>query len=514
MPPPLSSTASALSAHRSEGITADPEPGAGVIDLYRSVVGTAAATVRRHRLDVVTDVALVALYLVLRTAGADSRLLGPWLVAALIVALIAPTSGLVILASIAPFGEGFFLTRDVGAKTVLALAVLAAVAVRYLVDRGARIRPSLPVVLAGLLFLASGLSLLQTWIRWGADYADAAAQLWFQGVGVMLIVFVVAVWTAQRGQLRPLVAAIAATAAAGIASLADFVGGTPVHDGLLSWALVGDQIDRLEGVIQSPTATAAMVMLPTMSLLVAAILAPVSRRVRLLLALVAIPLLAATYLTFNRAFFIALFAVVVLIGWRVRHRLGIAILGVGLVASIILVPVYLSARSGTLGSAVEPGQVLIASDVQRLGAWNAAARMFVDRPLFGQGYRAYRQLSVQFGDPILNAPHNEWLRFFAEGGIVVGGLALAFLAVTFLRLARQAHWLVTAALASFGSLVIAASFNNPFLFNQVTIPGFLIAGSGIGYAQRLAMATTRRGPPDEIDTETAASAATMDPADG
>ena len=37
-------------------------------------------------------------------------------------------------------------------------------------------------------------------------------------------------------------------------------------------------------------------------------------------------------------------------------------------------------------------------------------------------------------------------------------------------------------------------FNNPFLFNQVTIPGFLIAGSGIGYAQRLAMATTRREP--------------------
>ena len=502
MPRPLCSTAATLAVDGNElprrGAAGSAEPGAGpsqgVADLYRSLVETAVSIGRRRRLDLVTEAALIGIYLVLRTMGADAQALGPWLVAALIVTLLAPTSGLVVLAAIAPFSEGFLLTRDVGAKTVLGLAVLAAVALRYAVDRTARIRPSLPVVLAMALFIVSGLSLVETRLRWGNDYATAAAQIWLQGVGVMLVIFGVGAWTARRGELRPVAVAVGAATVAGLMSLADFVVGPSVHDGILSWALAGDPtIPRLTGVTQSPTATAALVMLPMMVLLTVAVLAPVRRMWRVAAALLAVPLLAAAYLTYNRAVFIALFALVVLLGWRVRRRLGVAILAAGLVASVILVPLYLSSRIQALGNPVEPGQVLIASDQQRLGAWAAAGRMFLDQPLIGQGYRAYRQLSIQFGDPTLNAPHSEWLRFFAEGGLVAGGLALAFVSATVMRMARRPDWRVTACLAAFASMVIASSFNNPFLFNQVTIPAFLIAGTGLGLAERAREFTTPDG---------------------
>jgi O-antigen ligase len=110
--------------------------------------------------------------------------------------------------------------------------------------------------------------------------------------------------------------------------------------------------------------------------------------------------------------------------------------------------------------------------------------MFLDQPIVGQGYRAYRQLSVAFGDPDLNAPHNEWLRFFAEGGLFVGLAGAGFALATSLSLMRRPGWLETGILASFLAFCLASAFNNPFLFNQVTIPAMILAGTGTALAYR------------------------------
>ena len=182
--------------------------------------------------------------------------------------------------------------------------------------------------------------------------------------------------------------------------------------------------------------------------------------------------------------FVALYLLSVVIGWRIGRRLGIALLVIGVVGGAALVPWYLSVRGQALGSRRRPGQLFIASDQQRLAAWAAAGRMFLDQPLIGQGYRAYRQLSVQFGDPTLNAPHNEWLRLFAENGVFVGMLGLAFVLATAARLARAPGWLGAGLFGSFLSVCIAASFNNVFLFNQVTIPAMVLAGTGVALAGR------------------------------
>jgi O-antigen ligase len=341
------------------------------------------------------------------------------------------------------------------------------------------------VVLAGALLAGTGLGLIQSEIRWGTDFGLSAAGTWLSGIATMLLVFVATVWIARRGDRRPVWAALIATTAAGLISLADFWGDAAIRDTVFGWFVVGPfTASRLTGVIRSPTSTAALVMLPVSIYLAAAVLGP-SLRFRALAAALAAPLLAAAYLTYNRAVFIALYALAVVIGWRIGRRLGVALLVLGIVASAVLVPWYLSVRGQALGggSALQPGQILIASDQQRLGAWAAAGRMFLDSPLVGQGYRAYRQLSVQYGDPILNAPHNEWLRLFAENGVFVGLLGLAFVLATARRLARAPGWLGAGLFGSFLSLCIAASFNNVFLFNQVTIPAMIMAGTGVALAR-------------------------------
>jgi hypothetical protein len=454
----------------------------GILGLYRAVIVALAGQARRRRLDLAVEAVVIGAYFLLRTIDVAPQALDAWLVVAALGCLVSPTSGLVILAAVAPFNEGISLTRDIGSKSVLAVALLAGIAIRWLVDRDARIRPPVPVMLAGGLFMASGLGLVRSWQRWGPSFAESAGEIWLQGVGTMLIVFVATVWIARRGQLRPLVVAVVATVVAGLISLADFGSDAVLRDGPLGWLVVGQfNPDRLTGVIRSPTSTAALVMIPITLLVGIAVLGR-DRRLRLASAVTTIPLAVAAYLTYNRAVFLGLWLTAVVVGWRIRRWIGVAILVGGLGLGAVLLPSYVALRGQAVGgpSQPTPGQTLIASDQQRLTAWSTAGRMFLDEPILGQGYRAYRQLSVQFGDPTLNAPHNEWLRFFAEGGVVTGLLAAGFALATLVSLARRPGWLETGLLASFLAFCLAASFNNPFLFNQVTIPAFIVAGTGIG----------------------------------
>jgi hypothetical protein len=451
------------------------------MDFYRAIAATSTDAARRYRLALVSELALIGLYFVLRSSAADPLSLELWLGLTVAVCLFAPGSGLVVLAAVAPFNEGVDLSRDVGSKTLIAAALVLAIGLRWLLDPAVRSRPSLPIVLAVALIGATGLGLIRTAIRWDRDFTLLAAATWLQGIATMLLVFVAAVWIARRGGMRPLVAAMAGTTVAGLISLIDFWGDAAIRDSAIGWAVVGPfNPTRLTGVIRSPTSTAALIMLPLSVYLAAVVLGP-SARVRAAAAAISIPLLAAAYMTYNRAVFIALWAFAVVVSWRIGRRLGVALLVGGVVLGALFVPWYLTIRGQAVGgiSQPEPGQILIASDQQRLGAWAAAGRMFLDQPLIGQGYRAYRQLSVEFGDTVLNAPHNEWLRLFAEHGLFVGLLGLAFLVATAARLARAPGWLGAGLFASFLSLAIAATFNNVFLFNQVTIPAMVMAGTGV-----------------------------------
>ncbi len=47
-----------------------------------------------------------------------------------------------------------------------------------------------------------------------------------------------------------------------------------------------------------------------------------------------------------------------------------------------------------------------------------------------------------------------------------------------------------------------ASFNNPFLYPQVNVPGFLIIGTGLGLALRRSDESTEPTEPTELPTVT------------
>jgi O-antigen ligase len=207
-------------------------------------------------------------------------------------------------------------------------------------------------------------------------------------------------------------------------------------------------------------------------------------RLRLGAGLVTIPLLVAAYFTYNRVVFLALYALAVVLAWRIRPRYGIVLATVGIVVGLALLPSYLALRGQAAGGVVEPGQVLLGSDRDRLEAWAASIRMTIDQPFFGHGYRAYREVSKAFGGIALNAPHNEWLRLFAEHGVFVGLAGIAFVAVTVRELARVPGWVGAGILGAFVSFALAACFNNPFLFNQVTIPAVVITGTGVALAAK------------------------------
>jgi O-antigen ligase len=144
--------------------------------------------------------------------------------------------------------------------------------------------------------------------------------------------------------------------------------------------------------------------------------------------------------------------------------------------------------------------------------------MWLDQPLFGHGFRSYKILAPAYGDQVLGSPHNEWLRLFAEEGIVAGILGIAFVLAVAWRLARIPGWLAAGALGAFVGWAITATFNNPFLFLQVNAIAFTIAGITLGLGRSpapIATAALTDAPAsaDEPPTSAETGAAAPAPAD-
>ena len=277
-----------------------------------------------------------------------------------------------------------------------------------------------------------------------------------------------------------------------------------VSNGPLAW--VGywkDFLPRLAGIVPSPNAMSTLLIVPTMVLAAAVVLAG-DLRLRAIALVALIPVVIAQYLTYSRAPFLAAYVFVVIVAWRFRRWVGIAVLVLGLAAGALALPVYLGIRSSTVpGSDVQTGSILVASDVDRFTAWGAAIGMVEDQPIVGQGYLAYKALADTYGDQVLGSPHNEWLRIFAEEGVIVGVVGVAFVIATAITLTRVPGWLGTGVLAGWIAYVIAASFNNPLLFVRVSAVAFAITGVGLALAERArapAMSEPDSEEPEEAGT--------------
>jgi hypothetical protein len=343
----------------------------------------------------------------------------------------------------------------------------------------------LPWVVGGstLIVLAgTALGLLETRFAFGSATGALATQYWLSGPGAGLILLLSAIVIGALRSSRALFVAVAASVLGAAVSLADYVDIGSVRGAAFDWLLRPDRFTtRLTGIIPSPNGVAALLIVPTGVLIAVALLGR-GVRIRLMCALGAAVMIAALYFTYSRAALIGLALIAIVVAWRFRAKLGAALLAVTIVGGILVLPTYLRARNDAVGGegAVRPGDLLVASDALRFRAWGAAATMFAESPVTGRGFLSYQVLHESYGDPILRSPHNEWLRLFAEEGIVIGlaGLVLAISTAGMLAVARGV--VATGALGGFLGFVVAATFNNPFLYVQVLTIACTIVGIVIG----------------------------------
>ena len=472
-------------------VEAEGPGGVGILDLYRSIWQATSAAFVRHRLAIGIEIGLVVVWFLLRTTfTVESRPYLAWMLVAVGVAILSPTSGLVILAATGPFFEPVTLTRALGMRHILVAALGVSVALR-LVFGGWRRMPWSPPVFLGIAIAGlTGLGVIHTYRTFDIDWANHAAGSWLASVGGAMIILVAAVWVARDGTWRPVAAAVASTTVAVGLSVADQLQRGLVSGGPLDW--IGYWKDfgpRLGGAVPSPNGMAALAVMPVCILAAFAILTSGNRGriliARLLAAAAAASLFLAMYLTFSRAAILSLFGLAVVVAWRLNRRLGLVVLIGGIAAGIALLPSYLALR-GQVGAegVLAPGSLLVTTDALRLQAWDSAFHMWLDSPLLGQGFLAYKQLADSYGDVVLSSPHNEWLRLFAEEGVVAGLAGVAFVGSTIWWLRSRQDPLARGILAGTFGYFLMASFNNPFLFIQVSAIALTAIGYGLAQSSR------------------------------
>ena len=413
---------------------------------------------------------LVAVYAVLRTTGLYEPLSAVWTVVATAVTLLSPLAGLTVLAALGPFTEAL---TDSGQPTTIPFLLAAlgsGVAMRVLLTRPLP-RPGWPLALAILLLAGTALGVVHSALAFGSTLGLQAAQAWVPGIGGALTVLIAAAWLAWRGELRPLNIVVASIALAALASLADFASGGSVFDGPFGWLLRAYNPNRLAEILPAPNAAAAIFSVGSAVSLAVALFEPRPALRLLALGATEVSLLALS-LTFSRAGWLAMGLIVALFTWRWHRRVGLV--AIGAIVAVVVVVV-------TTGLVRD---VPLAADLARVDAWMAAIRMWLADPLLGHGFRSFEWLHAGYGSPFLDAPHNEWLRLFAEEGIAVGLAGVAFALAAPVFLLRTPGYVAAGAGAAAAGLFLIACFNNPFLYTQVNVPAFVIIGTGLGVAMR------------------------------
>lgn len=453
---------------------------AGVLDLYRSIVGEFWRVIgpKRGRLAIVVELALIAILAIGRTVDPLRPFLTAWTTVVGALALVSPSSALVVLVAFAPFSE-WMVVDGVGMKVVIIALIGMGLVIRWALNRRWPPAP-LPIRLGAVLLAATAISVLHTAIRM-PELGSPAVIFWLAGIGGGLIVLSAGWAAAATGNVRPAFAALAGLVIGAGVSLLDFLASGVVRDSAFGWLLRPDRLSmpRVAGIIPAPNAVAT-VMLCALAVLVAIALLGRGRG-RLVLIVPAIIVGLTIVFTYSRAGLFGMFAIgVLMIAYR-RPRLAATVLVAGLALSIVAIPAYLQFRAAALGSVVGADLgALITGDLRRLEGWVAAVRMWVDEPLTGFGALTFKALALNYGSTYVTAPHNEFLRLLAEGGIGVAIAFGAFVVVTVRALWRSATPFAMGGLGALVGLLLGGMFNNPFLYVQVTAPVFTIIGAALG----------------------------------
>ena len=414
---------------------------------------------------------LIAVYALLRTLAVPEPIVLAWTVVAVLATVASPLSGLTVLAALGPFTEALTDDGRVTAVPFLLAALGASVVLHAALTRWLP-RPSLPLAAALILLVGTALGVVVSAMTYGTDFGIQALQLWVPGIGGALTVLLAATWLSSRtAEMRPFFVALAALAIGALLSVVNALTNEAVRDSAIGWLLRSDvDPNRLGGLFPAPNAAAALFAVGIVASLALA-LGEGRREIRALAAAGAAIQAVALLMTFSRAGLLALGLGLALLAWRRWPRFRVA-------AATAVVAISI----GGLAFLWIERDVPLVADQNRLIAWNAAIRMWLANPIFGAGFRSFEWRHADYGSGYLDAPHNEWLRFLAEEGTIIGLAGVVFAVTVPLFLVRSRNHLAVGAGAAAAGLFLAASFNNPFLNTQLNVPAFLIIGTGLGLA--------------------------------
>ena len=470
---------------------AEPAPGPsegaapGIRDLYRAVWDAVRGSVARRHLVIAAEITLVALWFVLRTRyGVESRPYLAWTVVAAVVALVSPTSGLVLLLATSPFYEPVSISRALGPRNILVGILGIGVILRLALGGWREIPRSRTLALGAVVAALTAVSAIHTLRDFDGVFGPHAVQMWLATIGGAMIVLLVAVWVARTGDVRPIVAAVIGCAIASVLSLIELAQPGSISRGSLAWiGLWKDFGARVTGIIPAPNAVATMLIVPACLALAATVQLRGRRRVAAIVATV--PIAAAAVLTLSRSAIGGLYVTFVLFISRLRRRTAWVLLFVGVAVAVVSLPLFIQFRAGVQGvfETRSPLDWILGADEARVTAWGAAVRMWADAPLIGHGFLSYKALADMYGDVRLGSPHNEVLRLFAEEGLIGGVALIAFIISLVRELGRRRDWIGTGLLGGAISYWFAAMFNNPLLFIQVSAIAFGLLGFGLGRPQ-------------------------------
>jgi O-Antigen ligase len=465
----------------SDESAASVEPGPGVLAFYRTLAAELTRGVTRQG---ILETGLLLSYLALRSFDAARTALIGWTAALVGLGWIWPASGLLVLVAVAPFTEWMVLDRTVGTKIVVLVLLAAGLAARLLLERRGYVLSGLrrePVLItAGLLEGALLLSLAVTAWNFESDFTTRAAATWLGGLGGGVLAFGVGVWAA-RHQPRPiLTVALAAIILAAAVSLVDFAAPGNIRLGPLDWLLRPQRIDfgRLSGVIPAPNAAAALFLIGFAIALSRAVFGDGRRRWLWLLPVAFLAL--TTFLTYSRSGLIGIGLIVVLMVARVDRKKGLLLLAIVAVIVLVAAPAYISMRASNLGLESHGDWLtLISGDVKRLDGWIGAWRMWLSSPIIGSGFQSFFEWHERFGVTTVSAPHNEFLRLLAEGGVLAAGAFAAFVLTIGRALWTSRGGEQLGALGALIGVIAAGMFNNPF--GYVQLMAVLFATLGVAY---------------------------------
>jgi O-antigen ligase len=433
-----------------------------------------------------------------------------------VLAIVRPADALLI--TFALVGFGIILSHLGGVPTlrvteVLVVASLAACGVGALLPRGTAFRraltgaASVPIVLFAIAAVVSTLVWLRVYQFETGDspaYIHALAQFVIRDYfvqpgdfwvvvstaaiveGLALYVVVAAVCqvdaTFFARALRMLMLGGAGLALMSIVRLAEIFLRNPQALAVLRASNAGLRISP-----QIPDYIAAGSYF-ALCWLIALGLAVAARRGRVLWVAAGVPLLAALYLTGSRSVIAAALGGVVILVISVARRL-VPVRGVIAFAAIALIVMAVSFR-WIIGHDVA-GATAKQSMTVRVELIRAGLRVMATRPLFGVGIDRFFLVAGNFASPELNAlwpgrknPHNDFLRFGGELGLVGLGLFAWILAAAGRRIWKGLRETRDGRLAGLvgglAAFLITSLASNPLMVRDVSYVFWIALGLAVG----------------------------------